>query len=151
MGDGELRKDGNMKYVTRPQAVPLPSLSRVDNPLLGKVALVAGGGSGMGRAVCYDFSLEGATVAFTYVKGEEDRDATDGLALIKEVKSCDAEEPIAIPTDLRYEKNCREVVESIEDVTTNMLRLTFEPNFFAYFFMARESLFPSMNLPLNAL
>ena len=99
-------------------------------------------------------------MAFTYVKGQEDRDAADALTLIKEAKSSDAQEPIAIPTDLRYEENCKHVVEevikqfgcidvlvnnaavqfyaeSIEDVTANMLRQTFETNFFAYFFMAR--------------
>jgi len=124
------------------------------------VALVTGGDSGIGRAVCYYFSLEGATVAFTYVKGQEDRDAVDALSLIKEVMSSDAKEPIAIPTDVRYEENCKQVVdevinqfgcidilvnnaavqfyaESIEDVTADMLRQTFETNFFAYFFMAR--------------
>jgi len=128
--------------------------------LQGKVALVTGGDSGIGRAVCYNFSLEGATVAFTYVKGPEDKDAADALMLIKEAKSSDAKDPIAIPTDLRYEENCKEVIdkvinqfgridvlvnnagvqfyaESIEDITADILRKTFETNFFAYFFMAR--------------
>ena len=61
--------------------------------------------------MCYYFSFEGATVAFTYVKGHEDRDAADALALIKEAKSSDAKGPIAIPTDLWYQKNCKNVVD----------------------------------------
>lgn len=151
------------QYLMHPQPQTVNPHYKPSNKLQGKVALVTGGDSGIGRAVCYHFSLEGATVAFTYVKGQEDRDAADALTLIKEAKSSDAKEPIAIPTDVRYEENCEHVVdevikqfgcidilvnnaavqfyaESIEDVTANMLRQTFETNFFAYFFMARYAL-----------
>ncbi|KAL9240796.1 hypothetical protein vseg_014974 [Gypsophila vaccaria] len=133
------------------------------NKLRGKVALVTGGDSGIGRAVCYYFSLEGATVAFTYVQGVEDRDASDALALITQAKTSDADGPLAIPTDLRSEDRCKQVVEevvshfgridvlvnnaavgyyaeSIEDITEEQLRTTFETNFFGYFFMAKHSL-----------
>ncbi|KNA13342.1 hypothetical protein SOVF_117810 isoform B [Spinacia oleracea] len=58
--------------------------------LQGKVALVTGGDSGIGRAVCYNFALEGATVAFTYVKGPEDKDAEDALELIRKAKVSNA-------------------------------------------------------------
>uniref|UniRef100_A0A7C8YLJ4 3-oxoacyl-[acyl-carrier-protein] reductase n=1 Tax=Opuntia streptacantha TaxID=393608 RepID=A0A7C8YLJ4_OPUST len=151
------------QYLMHPQPITVNPHYKPSNKLHGKVALVTGGDSGIGRAVCYFFALEGATVAFTYVKGQEDKDAADALALIKEAKLSDAKGPVAIATDLRYEKNCKHVVdevvnqfgqidvlvnnaavqfyaESIEEITGDLLRQTFETNFFAYFFMARYSL-----------
>lgn len=83
--------------------------------LQGKVALVTGGDSGIGQAVCNLFALEGATVAFTYVKGQEDKDAKDTLEMLRQSKSAEAKDPIAIAADLGYDENCKRVVDEVVD------------------------------------
>ena len=77
--------------------------------LQNKVALVTGGDSGIGRAVYYLYSLEGATVAFTYVKEQEDKDAHETMQMIRKTKRDDAKDSIsiAIAADLGYDDNCR--------------------------------------------
>ncbi|MCI07052.1 glucose and ribitol dehydrogenase-like, partial [Trifolium medium] len=96
---------------------PLPQTinpeHKPSNKLRGKVALVTGGDSGIGRAVCLIFAKEGATVAFTYVKGVEDRDKDDTLKMLLEAKTSDAQEPLAIAADIGYDENCKQVVEFV--------------------------------------
>ncbi|KAL8223564.1 hypothetical protein R6Q57_019039 [Mikania cordata] len=57
--------------------------------------------------------MEGASVAFTYVKGVEDIDANDTLKIINESKVKGSSDPIAIPADLKYSKNCKAVVDEV--------------------------------------
>jgi NAD(P)-dependent dehydrogenase (short-subunit alcohol dehydrogenase family) len=137
------------------------------NKLQGKVALVTGGDSGIGRAVCLCFALEGATVAFTYVQGQEDRDAEETLQALRDIKSRTGgrqHDPMAIPADLGYEENCRRVVEqvagayggridvlvnnaaeqyerpSIADITEADLDRVFRTNIFSYFLVTKHAL-----------
>lgn len=124
------------------------------------MALVTGGDSGIGRSVCHCFALEGATVAFTYVKGQEDKDAKDTLDMIKKAKRSDAKDPIAVPTDLGFDENCKKVVDevvkafgridvlvnnaaeqykasSVEEIDEERLLRVFRTNIFSYFFLTR--------------
>ncbi|KAI3814841.1 hypothetical protein L1987_14487 [Smallanthus sonchifolius] len=104
--------------------------------------------------------MEGATVAFTYVKVVEDIDANDTLKIINKSKVKGSSDPIAIPSDLRYSKNCKDVVDEViakygridvlvnnpavqyyvysctlEEITEERLERVFRTNIFSYFFM----------------
>ncbi|CAN6452871.1 unnamed protein product [Victoria cruziana] len=145
---------------------PRPEYIRADykpsNKLQGKVALVTGGDSGIGRAVCHQFSLEGATVAFTYVKSQEDKDAMEALHVLKDAKTGSAKDPIAIDADLGFEANCTKVVDQVvqayggidilvnnageqyerpalEDLKEDDLIRVFRTNIFSQFFLVKAA------------
>ncbi|CAN6575644.1 unnamed protein product [Malus baccata var. baccata] len=146
---------------------PTPQFTNPDykpsNKLQGKVALVTGGDSGIGRSVCHLFAQEGATVTFTYVKEQEDKDAQDTIQMIKQAKTSDAKEPMALAADLGYDENCKNVVEkvadaygridilvnnaaeqykasSVEEIDEPRLERVFRTNIFSYFFTTRHAL-----------
>ncbi len=73
----------------------------------GRVALVTGGDSGIGRAVCVAFAKEGADVALTYLSDQEDADARHTAGLVRaEGRRC-----LALPGDLAEVSHCADVVE----------------------------------------
>ena len=123
----------------------------------GKVALVTGGDSGIGRAVALAFSLEGARVAVVY--NVNDGDARETRRLVEERGG----QCLVIKADVRDKTQCREAVErtvkefgglnvlvnnaayqmsqtSILDLSEEQLRRTVETNLFGYVFMIRSAL-----------
>ncbi|WP_327180510.1 SDR family oxidoreductase [Streptomyces sp. NBC_01334] len=72
----------------------------------GRIAVVTGGDSGIGRAVCLAFAREGADVLFTHLP-QEDKDARETTRLVEEAGS----KAIAVPCDIREEAQCDRLIE----------------------------------------
>ncbi len=73
----------------------------------GKVALITGGDSGIGRAVAVLFAREGADIAISYL--EEDNDASETHAAVqREGRRC-----LLIPGDLASDAHCTQVVDAV--------------------------------------
>lgn len=130
---------------------------RAADKLRGKVALITGGDSGIGRAVAIAYAMEGAHVAILYNENDDDAEATRGMV---EAKGglC-----LVIKADVRDASACRDAVARtvrelgalnvlvnnaafmtaqprFEDLTEEQFRRTFETNIFGYFFMAQAAL-----------
>jgi NAD(P)-dependent dehydrogenase (short-subunit alcohol dehydrogenase family) len=125
--------------------------------LEGKVALITGGDSGIGRAVAILFAREGADISIVFLNEHEDAQETKRL-VEAEGRRC-----LLIPGDIGYERFCREAVtrtaselgkldilvnnaaeqhpqESIEDIDREQLERTFRTNIFGMFFMTKAAL-----------
>ena len=122
---------------------------RAAGKLEGKVALITGGDSGIGRAVAYLYAREGADVAINFLR-EESSDAQETKRVIEALgRRC-----LLLPGDLTREKTAAELVEAtvaefgqldilisnaahqshketVTDVTQAELKETYETNVFA--------------------
>ncbi len=69
--------------------------------LKDRVALVTGGDSGIGRAVCLAFAREGADLAFGYLNEYEDAEKT------RRILEEEGRQVLAMAGDLAVEAHCR--------------------------------------------
>lgn len=130
---------------------------RGSGKLDGKVALITGGDSGIGRAVAIFFAKEGADVAIAYL--DEHGDAEDTKQQVEnEGRRC-----LTVAGDVGDEAFCQQVVErtvqelggldvlvnnageqhprdSIEQISAEQLERTFRTNIFGMFFMTKAAL-----------
>jgi NAD(P)-dependent dehydrogenase (short-subunit alcohol dehydrogenase family) len=131
---------------------------RGSGKLDGKVALITGGDSGIGRAVAVLYAREGADVAIVYLP-EEQVDAEETRRAVEaEGQSC-----LLIPGDVSDSQFCEDAVEralqefgkldilvnnaafqqhqkSLSDISDEQLDRTFRTNIYGYFYMARAAL-----------
>ena len=125
--------------------------------LAGKVALITGGDSGIGRAVAVHFARESCDVAVAYL--DEDVDARETKALVE----ANGRRCLLIRGDLRTPARCQAAVrrtlaefdrldvlvpnhaeqhpvEEPEQLTPAQIRKTFETNVFSYFYLVDAAL-----------
>ena len=125
--------------------------------LKGKVALVTGADSGIGRAVAALYAREGADVAILYLCEHDD------AAMTKEIVEKEGRKAITIAGDLGSKAFCEQAIrqtveqlggldilvnnageqhydEDITSITEEQLRRTFQTNIFGMFFLTQAAM-----------
>ncbi|MBV8608410.1 MAG: SDR family oxidoreductase [Singulisphaera sp.] len=133
-------------------------LYKGSDKLEGKVALITGGDSGIGRAVAVLYAREGADVAIVYLLDEQS-DAEE----TKRAVEGEGRKALLIPGDVSQAAFCRQAVEqtvgelgkldilvnnaafqqhqkSLEDISEEQWDRTFRTNIYGYFHMAKAAL-----------
>lgn len=155
-----------------PQTQPKPGLDSAMTPepqylapkykgaekLAGKVAIITGGDSGIGRSVAVLYAREGANVAIIYLPAEQ-----SDADVVKQAVEAEGREALLLPGDVSDPKFCRESVEKtvkkfgrldilvnnaayqetrekFDDVTEEDWDHTFKVNIYGYFYMAKAAL-----------
>jgi NAD(P)-dependent dehydrogenase (short-subunit alcohol dehydrogenase family) len=130
---------------------------RGSNKLTGRVALITGGDSGIGRAVAIMYAKEGADIAIVYLNEHQDAEETR-RQVNEEGRRC-----ILISGDIGDEAFCQATVEqtvrelgrldilvnnaaeqhpqeNITDITAQQLERTFRTNIFAMFYFVKAAM-----------
>lgn len=140
---------------------PRPEVSSKTRPtelkLAGRMAVISGGDSGIGRAVALAFANEGADVTILYLN--EHRDAKETVQAVEMV----GRHALAIAGDVGSEAFCKRAIarvlkefgrldivvnnageqhpqDRIEKITARQLERTFRTNIFSFFYLTKAAL-----------
>ena len=151
------RRQPGREHKMRPRPRAEDTTPRGSRKLQGKVAIITGGDSGIGRAVAIAFAKEGADVSIIYLEERKDADETRRL-VEQQGRKC-----LLIEGDVGEEEFCRKAVaetvkefgkldilvnnaaeqhpqDSIEKISEKQLERTFRTNIFSFFFMAKAAM-----------
>jgi NAD(P)-dependent dehydrogenase (short-subunit alcohol dehydrogenase family) len=142
-----------LEFKMRPQPEIINTNYKGSGKLEGKIALITGGDSGIGRSVAVHFAREGANVIIIYLNEEIDALKTKQL-VESENRAC-----YLIKGDLKQEKFCKSCIDKsikkfgslniaafqisknrIEEITKKQLSETFETNIYSFFFIVKEAM-----------
>ncbi|MQY46536.1 SDR family oxidoreductase [Rhizobiales bacterium RZME27] len=130
---------------------------RGDGKLDGKVAVITGADSGIGRAVAIAFAREGADVVLSYL--DEHEDAEDTASWVQKA----GRRALVLPGDIKSEDHCIDIVDrtvselggvdilvnnaafqrtyaDIADITAEQWDETFRTNIYAPFFLSKAAI-----------
>jgi NAD(P)-dependent dehydrogenase (short-subunit alcohol dehydrogenase family) len=153
----------NQKPALESEMNPSPQYDRESyqgsDKLKGKVALITGGDSGIGRSVAVLYAKEGADVAIVYLSEQVDAEKT------KELVEAQGQKCLLIPGDISGEKFCHEAVEktvaelgkldilvnnaaeqymenpeTLEDIDSARLGSIFSTNIFSMFYFCKAAI-----------
>jgi NAD(P)-dependent dehydrogenase (short-subunit alcohol dehydrogenase family) len=145
------------EYKMKPAPVYDNKKARSSGKLRGKVAVITGGDSGIGRAVSVLFAKEGADIAIIYLN--EHVDAEETKRSIKEY----GQKCLLVSADIRDEHKCEEAIKKVhkkfgqidilvnnaalhyeskglEEISTEHLLKTFSTNVFSIFWITKNAL-----------
>lgn len=151
------REQPGKEHLMQPKPEYLKPSYKGSGKLKGKVAIISGGDSGIGRAVAVLFACEGADVAIVYLNEEKDAQETEKLIAEQGGNS------LLIQADLKKKENGEKVVQKtlkrfgqinilvnnaaqqyvekkLEDISESQLVETFANNIFSYFFLTQAAL-----------
>lgn len=167
-----MQKANPKKSIHKPQHQPRPGkesrmkpvpvsendLVKSSNKLAGKVAVITGGDSGIGRAVALLFTKEGADIVIIYLNEHTDAKETQAIAENKYGRNC-----LLISGDISKENFCKNAIQktinrfnkvdilvnnaglhyeskSLQDISTPNLIKTFATNVFSMFWLTKAAL-----------
>lgn len=167
-----MQKAGTKKNIHKPQHQARPGKEKLmtpkpvtenesqpgSNKLAGKVAVITGGDSGIGKAVALLFAKEGADISILYLNEHTDAKATKQLVEEKYGRRC-----LLISGDISKENFCKKAAQKIikafgrvdilinnaatqfeskglEDISTANLVKTFSTNIYSMFWLTKALL-----------
>ena len=150
------RPGNERKMMPVPETMPMNDV--VSNKLSGKVALITGGDSGIGKAVALLFAKEGADIVIVYLNEHNDAKETQEVITEKYKRQC-----LLIPGDLSKEAFCKTAIakavkkfkhinilvnnaaihyesKGLQEISTEQLLKTFSTNIFSMFWITKAAL-----------